>query len=904
MKIRFLLTALLLPVFLLSDQLSKADPSPVCGFPHIVAKPADVQVIRLLQKPAAGDTSFYIWNNMNADDAKMIEVTFRKLRETENIIVYAEVAEIEANRANVTAADKLINALLYETPASSVNPNKGILANELDLFGQLPDVAGNGKLIVLLIDVRDDYEAGTKDTYVAGYFDPRDQIALTGKSNYGDIIYIDTNPGKIYDDYTLGVVAHELQHLIHYGIDQDESLWLNEGFSEFATFILGFDYRSYSIFLRDTNRPLTGFDNSLTDYAKVGLWTFYNYKQFGLEYLKDVVNERSNSLESYSRVLTKHGFTLSIEEVMRNWFVANLINNPDIHSGIYSYKGFQLSDIYSDHFYGSFQDEKTVDGVIKNSAAQYIQFYAGKDIRFNFDYSEGAQFFMAIVKQGEAETVEFATLGGSNYNYNDPQFGIDYTKITFIPYWTRISGSELSKSFRYSAQLIGGVEETEILYDDELAYYIYLNHLEAAEKFTAPENGNYQLAGVKFQVGHGATVNVSVFLSQIEPAVATYEIVPSEGEMTNFYLPTVIPIPEPGDVYIVIGSDDSSQSVGYSETGNGLGRAFLKNGLSFSNLSNYKVDESSLSGDWIIGAILHENIIIAPEIDVSPPVLYLWNGEYSKQFEIRNLGSGEINWQIVSPVADWIGLSPVSGLALASLQKVIVTARRNLLDPGIYNQLISIESTGGSDSLWISILERNLYAPQSAIFNLDMSFSKDEQKKVMRVLNIGSSDAGFSFQSDNPALVFYPEYGELAISDTASVTVLIDSDNIQSTRIPFSFFNGIDTLDLAFTYAGIIEEPKEAMTLFPVIPNPYIASVGNPAQIRYRLEDDSGASLHIYNIRGETIQSIRLNRPSAGLHMYPWDGKNLSGHHVSSGVYFLVLQQSGKVAKRKMLLLN
>ena len=893
-----------LSLILSATPLTISRPTPTCGFPLVSSKTGDIIIKSRLEKPAAGDTTFFIYEDITSSTPTMIEVSFKKLKEEGGVVVYVELAEYDDGRVTSDDARQIIDALLYETPSGSVNSNKGILANEIDIFGEIPDVDNNEKLLVLLTNIRDNYDEEENPVYVAGYFDPRDQISGSGNGNFGDIMYIDTNPAEIYDENTLGIVAHELQHLIHYGVDDDESTWLNEGMSEFAMFILGFESRSYGTFLRDTNRPLTSFDNGIADYAKVGLWTLYCYKQFGLEFIKDVIKETANSLDSYGRVLTNHGLTIDTDELMGNWFVANLINDSDIDNGTYGYGDIQISEVYSDYFYGSFLEGEKIDVSVKNSAAQYIQFFAGKNLRFDLDFTVDSDFKLAIVKEGSESSVKLVNLSSSPFHYEDPLFGISYNKLTFIPYWTKISTLDKKKIFSYSAQLVGGVEETEIVYDDELTYYIQLNYAKVAEKFTAPYGASYRLAGVKFNVAGDASVIIRIFEYLNQYPIAKYDIVPSPGEWTNFYLPSAVPIPDSKEIYVSAGSDDRNQSLGYSETHEGFGRAYLDTGSGYRDLNNYEVSGLSLDGDWMIGAILHSDIAVEPDIEVSPQILYFWENEYSKQFELRNLGSGSIDWHIKSPIPSWMTLSSTEGSGLVTLQRITVAINRNNLTPGLYNQLLEIESSAGLDSVLISVMKRNPYASQTGLFFYDLRFNNSVVKKSMRVVNIGNDTGEFMFKSGEPALVFYPYHGSVRTSDTIDVDVLIDSENIRTSQIPFSFFNGIDTLTYSLSFADSFTIPNKALKLFPVIPNPYIASNGGLAQIRFRLSDDTRASLQIFNIRGEQIQWLKLDNPETGLHIYTWDGKNREGRRVSCGVYFIMLQQQNKATTQKMLLLN
>ena len=896
----------LLPVALFSTPLSFADPMPVCGFPHVKNKTGEVVIKRLLEKPADGDTSFFIYEDITLSSPEMIEVAFRKVREEDGVAIYAEVAEIEDNNVSSTEVSKILAALLYETPSESIDPGKGILINEIEIFGSLPNVNNDDKLMVLLTDIRDDYDADDNPVYIAGYFDPRDQISNSGKGNFGDILYIDTYPGNIDDEYSLGIVAHELQHLIHHGVDDNESTWLDEGMSEFAMFILGFGPRSSGTFLRNTNRSLTSFDNSIADYAKVGLWTRYCYSQFGMDFIKSVVQSSSNSLESYYQVLSNREPGIDLETLMRNWFVANLINNPDIDGGVFGYGEGSIADLYSDYFYGSFEGNDKIDLTVKNAAAQYIQFYAGKNIRFDMDFPVSSGFKLAIVKEGNITEVDFANLGSAPYHFSDASFGISYNKLTFIPYWANFSELPREKDISFSAHLVGGIEEIEIVNSRDLTYYIRLGGAKGAEKYTKPSGSNYRLAGVKFNVGGNSETIINIYEVLNGLPKARYEIIPSSGEWTTFYLPAAVSFPGSGNLYISVSSTDYFQSLGYSETGEGFDRAYLEVNNGFRDLSDY-VDNSgsSFDGDWMIGAILHSDISVVPDIEVSPKVLEFYNNEYSRQFELRNAGGGSIDWSIASAIPDWMTLSLTEGAGLRTLQKITVSINRSSLEPGLHNRLLEIESSAGSDSILISVLERNLNFPQAGLFTGDLSFSHSVLKQSMKVFNVGiNGSAVFHLFSDIGALAFSPDSGMVGINDTILIDAIIDPDNVQSTLIPFAFYNGIDTVNYAFSFPDSFGTVDDKLELFTSIPNPYIPSNGGFAQIRFRLQTDHRALLQIFNVRGELVQSMKISQPEPGLHIYAWDGNNRSGRRASSGVYLISIHQDNKVATGKMLLLN
>lgn len=111
-------------------------------------------------------------------------------------------------------------------------------------FGEESDVDGNGKILVLLLDIRDGYTG--RGGFVAGYFDPLQLFSpeVANNSNAADMLYMDLNPTleKGLDGF-YGTMAHEYQHLINFnttyieGDKKPQDVWLNEGLSMAAEYV-------------------------------------------------------------------------------------------------------------------------------------------------------------------------------------------------------------------------------------------------------------------------------------------------------------------------------------------------------------------------------------------------------------------------------------------------------------------------------------------------------------------------------------------------------------------------------------------------------------------------------------------------------------------------------------------
>ena len=96
--------------------------------------------------------------------------------------------------------------------------------------------------------------------------------------------------------------------------------------------------------------------------------------------------------------------------------------------------------------------------------------------------------------------------------------------------------------------------------------------------------------------------------------------------------------------------------------------------------------------------------------------------------------------------------------------------------------------------------------------------------------------------------------------------------------------------------------PKET-ALLPNYPNPF-----NPETwIPYQLATPSDVTLHIYAVNGALVRTLALGHQPAGMyhsrsHAAYWDGRNVLGESVASGVYFYTLTAGEFTATRKMLI--
>lgn len=247
--------------------------------------------------------------------------------------IYVEDAEWQENINPITV--QLIQRAFDEaTPADS---RRGIYDILTDEFGQPPDIDANQKVILLLLNIRD---VGDRHTTV-GYFMPIDQERgalhhpTLGRlhSNEADILYLNTKHRSPNFDALQAVIAHELQHLIHWKHSPHEEIWVDEGCADYAAFLCGYNI----------NQHLTAFQNaphiSLTDWSQMSdthllahygaafLFMLYlNDHYGGSQTIAEIVKNRLDGIVGVTHALAARGTPVKFSDIFADWKVTNYLS--------------------------------------------------------------------------------------------------------------------------------------------------------------------------------------------------------------------------------------------------------------------------------------------------------------------------------------------------------------------------------------------------------------------------------------------------------------------------------------------------------------------------------------------------------------------------------------------------
>lgn len=189
--------------------------------------------------PIGSKKEFWVW------DLSVMPPGFRKTTATlktngARSLIYAE-DNMEIPQSYITSLN--IN-LEIQSPEDAAFPRLGIVPMEERVFSPLPKKINPDDRVIILFANLGKYKEHEFD----GFFNAYDQMTESEAqkenqhSNEANIIYL--NGMRKTADYTTGVIAHELQHLLAHNAtgkpDFSQDLWLSETLAEGAMLLAGY----------------------------------------------------------------------------------------------------------------------------------------------------------------------------------------------------------------------------------------------------------------------------------------------------------------------------------------------------------------------------------------------------------------------------------------------------------------------------------------------------------------------------------------------------------------------------------------------------------------------------------------------------------------------------------------
>ncbi len=167
---------------------------------------------------------------------------------------------------------------------------------------------------------------------VAAYFSSANEYpaSVSPYSNEREMIYVGARTYVGTPQY-LGLLAHELQHLVHWASDSTEETWLNEGLSEVAKNLADYGFTFVRFFLEAPGTQLTtwpaGGESTLPYYGAATLFVEYLAQRYGgHENLGALVAQAEDGRESVTAYLQSLDYAATFRDVFRDWLVANYLD--------------------------------------------------------------------------------------------------------------------------------------------------------------------------------------------------------------------------------------------------------------------------------------------------------------------------------------------------------------------------------------------------------------------------------------------------------------------------------------------------------------------------------------------------------------------------------------------------
>ena len=204
----------------------------------------------------------------------------------------------------------------------------------------------------------------------------------------------------------------------------------------------------------------------------------------------------------------------------------------------------------------------------------------------------------------------------------------------------------------------------------------------------------------------------------------------------------------------------------------------------------------------------------------------------------------------------------------------------------------------------------NLDDPTTLLVNETMTILANEMDNFVRIMVYSTSRAqtiGDSTEGAFLRVTFKATDGLSSLPATISFGLgALDlpgtSMDPEILNVACSYPDTSEMVSFSTTNLGVIAQDGTPVqyNLSQNYPNPF-----NPStRISFDLVEPGQTTLIVYNLLGKRINLLINHKMNAGHHSLEWNGLDLSGQPVASGVYFYELRSGGYIAKKKMLLLR
>jgi len=234
----------------------------------------------------------------------------------------------------------------------------------------------------------------------AGYFSASDSnpAEIDDFSNRTEMFYLSAEHLELGNSYVYGVMAHEFQHMIHWNMDRDETAWINEGLSELAVDMNGFDLGGFTFMfalnpdLQLNFWPGSEQGSSTPHYGASYLFIKYLHSLYGDDFIKSLVAQPENGFSGIEAVLEEKEIVIDHEEfpseaLFQRWSVDNWLLSRDTDGELSDYQWALIGLPISQTQELSCDDDTLVERV-NQFGTEYIAINCDDDYEISLEWNE------------------------------------------------------------------------------------------------------------------------------------------------------------------------------------------------------------------------------------------------------------------------------------------------------------------------------------------------------------------------------------------------------------------------------------------------------------------------------------------------------------------------------------
>lgn len=289
-----------------------------------------------------------------------------------------------------------------------------------------PGIDGDVRVHILMGDVPG----------VAGYFSASNEYSKLAEpfSNEREMFFINLKAISPGNDYFDGVLAHEFQHMIHWYQDRNEDTWVNEGFSELATFINGYGTSNFiGAYVVAPDIQLTSWSSSIPAYyGSSFLFMAYFLQRYGEEMTKAVVANPQNGIAGFNAVLAEHGFTERFNDIFADFLIANYLHDPEAGDGRWGYRNLSTGPVSLTERYSIYPQQQ--QATVYQYGGDYIELTGNGDLTIDFT---GSTRVKVVDNEAHSGSYQWYSHRGddSNTRLTHP-FDLRNVNSATLTYWT------------------------------------------------------------------------------------------------------------------------------------------------------------------------------------------------------------------------------------------------------------------------------------------------------------------------------------------------------------------------------------------------------------------------------------------------------------------------------------